>query len=190
MALKLPEHYFKSKKEWRNWLHGNHNTSTGIYLIFYSVAHEAESMRWEEAVQVAICYGWIDSTVWSLGNGKRRQYFCPRKPKSGWSRINKNYVKELSKKGHLHASGIEKIEQAKKNGSWSLLDDVEKGKIPEDLKQAFGARPFAYQNYVNFSQGYQKSYLYWLNQAKREATRKRRIQEIIRLCEANLKSRG
>ena len=68
----LEEHYFKSDAEWREWLHNNHQTSKGVYLIFYTVAHENDSMRWEEAVKVALCYGWIDSTVKSLGDGKRR----------------------------------------------------------------------------------------------------------------------
>ena len=189
MAQDLSEHYFRSQREWRKWLHENHNSSSGIYLIFYAVEHGAESMRWEEAVQVAICYGWIDSTVKSLGNGKRKQYFCPRKPKSGWSKINKNYVRNLLKKGQMHPSGLEKIEQAKQDGSWSALDHVEEGRIPEDLELAFVSNPVAYKNYVNFSRGYQKSYLYWLNQAKREETRKKRIQEIIRLCTENIKSR-
>ena len=189
MAQNLPEHYFKSQNEWRQWLHENHNSSQGIHLILFSVAHEAESMRWEEAVRVALCYGWIDSTAKSLGNGKRKQYFCPRKPKSGWSKINKNHIKELSQNGHMHTSGLEKIEQAKKDGSWVALDDVENCRIPEDLELAFVAYPIALKNYTNFSQGYQKSYLYWLNQAKREETRKKRIQEIIRLCATNVKSR-
>ncbi|WP_373517274.1 YdeI family protein [Pricia sp.] len=79
---KFEEHYFKNDSEWREWLHANHAQEKGIYLIFYKIEHENDSMRWEEAVKVAICYGWIDSTVKSLGNGKRRQYFCPRKPKS------------------------------------------------------------------------------------------------------------
>lgn len=92
-------------------------------------------MRWEEAVKVALCYGWIDSTVRSLGDGKRKQYFCPRKPKSTWSRVNKNYITELKADGLMHKSGLEVIEVAKKNGSWTELDDVENGVIPEDLQK-------------------------------------------------------
>ena len=75
----MKEFYFKNSDEWRDWLHVNHTQESGIYLIFYKVDHENESMRWEEAVRVALCYGWIDSTVKSLGDGKRRQYFCRRK---------------------------------------------------------------------------------------------------------------
>ena len=89
-----PELYFKTDTEWRAWLQKNYNTSTGIYLIFYKVENKEPSMRWEEAVKVALCFGWIDSTVKSLGNGKRRQYFCARKPKSVWSALNKRYIKE------------------------------------------------------------------------------------------------
>ncbi len=185
----LPELYFKTDIEWRHWLHENHAASKGIHLIFYKVEHENDSMRWEEAVQVAICYGWIDSTVKSLGDGKRRQYFCPRKPKSVWSKLNKAYVEELTANGQMHQSGLKKIDQAKEDGSWAALDDVENRVIPKDLMYAFDNCPKAYLHYQNFSNTYQKSYLYWLNQAKRKETREKRINEIITLCKANTKSR-
>ncbi|WP_299536076.1 YdeI family protein [Ulvibacterium sp.] len=181
--------YFKNDTEWRNWLQENHSKSDGIHLIFYTVAHEKDSMRWEEAVRVALCYGWIDSTVKSLGDGKRRQYFCPRKPKSVWSKINKDHINELISKGLMHGSGLKKIEMAKEDGSWTALDDVENGVVPPDLQKAFNRNSKAFDNYQNFTRGQRKSYLYWLNQAKREETRKKRIKEIIRLCRANIKSR-
>ena len=183
------EHYFKNDGEWRAWLEENHASSKGIYLIFYKVGHEKASMRWEEAVRVALCYGWIDSTVKSLGDGKRRQYFCPRKPKSVWSKVNKGHIKELTEAGLMHESGLRAIEIAKENGSWTALDDVENGIVPPDLQTAFDASPKALENYQNFTRGQRKSYLYWLNQAKREETRKKRIQEIVRLCKSNIKSR-
>ncbi|MBT8183952.1 MAG: YdeI/OmpD-associated family protein, partial [Eudoraea sp.] len=131
-----------------------------------------------------------DSTVKSLGGGKRKQYFCPRKPKSVWSKVNKTHIEELNAAGLMHASGLETIAAAKKNGSWTALDDVEKGVIPEDLKVAFDRNPLAYKNYNNFTHGQKKSYLYWLKMAKREATRNKRIAEIIRYCEANIKTRA
>ncbi len=155
--LKKQELYFKNDIEWRNWLYENHTTSLGINLIFYKVENEEESMRWEEAVKVALCFGWIDSTVKSLGEGKRRQYFCPRNEKSVWSALNKKHIKELNAYNLIHKSGLEIIKKGNNN---------------------------------NFAPSYRKSYLYWLNQAKREATRKNRITEIIQLCVANKKSRG
>lgn len=186
----LEEHYFKSDSEWRQWLHDNHADSKGVYLIFYKVEHENDSMRWEEAVKVALCYGWIDSTVKSLGNGKRRQYFTPRNHKSVWSALNKRYIEELKASGLMHKSGLEKIKVAIENGSWTALDDVENGVIPKDLQAEFDNNPTAFKNYQNFAPGYRKSYLYWLNQAKREETRNKRITEIIQMCENNIKSRG
>ena len=181
--------YFKNDKEWRNWLSQNHDTSNGVYLIFYKVENDKASMRWEEAVKVALCYGWIDSTVKSLGNGKRQQYFCPRKDKSVWSALNKNYIKQLINDNLMHESGLKLIEIAKKNGSWTALDDVENLVVPKDLQKAFDENKLAFENYKGFSRGYKKSYLYWLNQAKRQETRDKRITEIIMLCEQNIKSR-
>ena len=182
--------YFKNDTEWRNWLSENHATSEGIYLIFYKVENEEASMRWEEAVKVALCFGWIDATVKSLGNGKRRQYFCKRNPKSAWSALNKKHIQELKTKKLLHQSGLDSIKIGKQNGSWTALDAVEKGIIPDDLQIEFNQNKTAFDNYNRFVSSYRKSYLYWLNQAKRETTRKNRIIEIIRLCSKNIKSRN
>lgn len=184
----LPELYFETDKEWHNWLEKNHQTSKGVHLIFYKVDSNKKSMRWEEAVKVALCFGWIDSTVKKLDHERRRQYFCPRKPKSVWSRLNKSYIKTLIEKDKMHQSGLDTIKQAKQNGSWVALDDVENLIIPEDLQKAFNSNPIAYNNYKNFAPGYRKSYLYWLNHAKRKETRKNRIEKIISLCENNKKT--
>lgn len=181
--------YFKNAAEWREWLHENHSISKGVELVFYKVSSDFESMRWEEAVQVAICYGWIDSTARRIDENKRRQTFTPRKDKSVWSKLNKTYIERLISENLMHESGLNKINIAKKNGSWESLDAVENHEIPADLELAFAKNKTAFDNYQNFSPSYRKSYLYWLNQAKREETRKARIEEIIRLCQLNIKSR-
>lgn len=181
--------YFKNAKEWREWLHDNHHSSKVAHLIFYKVDSGKESMRWEDAVQVAICYGWIDSTVKSLDHERRRQMFTPRKDKSVWSKLNKTYIEKLIADNLMHESGLKKIEIAKQNGSWTSLDAVESLEIPADLQAAFAKNQTAYDNYNKFSPSYRKSYLYWLNQAKREETRTTRITQIISLCEQNIKSR-
>lgn len=187
--MEVAEHYFPKHTDWYDWLSQHHDTSRGIYLIFYKVENKETSMRWEEAVKVALCFGWIDSTVKSIGNGKRRQYFCPRQSKSVWSALNKSYIKILLEENLMHDSGRASIKIAKQNGSWTTPDAVEKGIIPEALQRAFNNNPKAFKNYHNFAPSYRKSYLYWLNQAKREATRQKRIKKIIELCEANIKSR-
>ncbi len=188
--MEFPELYFERDVEWYNWLLHNHQSYKGVYLIFHKLEMQIPTMRWEEAVKVALCFGWIDSTVKSLGNGKRRQYFCPRNPKGVWSALNKKYVKELIDAGLIQETGYKVIETAKKNGMWTFMDEVEKGIIPEDLQKAFDNNDLAYKNYRNFSSGYRKSYLSWLKMAKRDETRQKRIAEIIEYCRKNSKNRG
>ncbi len=187
--MELPELYFERSTDWYDWLSQNHDKHQAVYLIFYKLETGMPTMRWEDAVKVALCFGWIDSTVKSLGNGKRRQYFSPRNPKSTWSALNKKYIVELEAQGLIQDGGYKMIELAKATGTWTAMDDVENGVIPPELQEAFDANPRAFENYQNFSKGYRKSYLSWLNSAKREATRQKRIIEIIRLCDANIKSR-
>mgnify|MGYP005989997407 CR=1 FL=1 len=187
--VEKPLLYFKHHLEWRSWLQENYNKYTGVYLIFYKVENKEASMRWEEAVKVALCFGWIDSTVKSLGNGKRQQYFTPRKPKSIWSALNKKYLIDLFAENLMHPNGIASVEIAKQNGSWTALDDVENLIIPKELQIAFDNNPTAFSNYQNFAKSYKKSYLYWISQAKRAATKEKRINETIKLCEQNIKSR-
>jgi uncharacterized protein YdeI (YjbR/CyaY-like superfamily) len=115
--------------------------------------------------------------------------FTPRKDKSVWSKLNKTYIEKLIADNLMHDSGLKKIETAKLNGSWTSLDHVEELVIPDDLQEVFNQNSLAYEHYQNFSRSYRKSYLYWLNQAKRAETRCVRIAEIIRLCEQNIKSR-
>ena len=184
-----PELFFSKDTDWYNWLHQNYDTSNGIYLIFYKLELKVPTMRWEEAVKMALCFGWIDSTVKSLGNGKRRQYFCSRRPKSVWSALNKKHIIQLQTDSLMHPSGLLKIETAKKDGTWTALDDVENEVIPIELQNAFNTNSLALKNYKAFAPSYRKSYLYWLNQAKREDTRQNRIKKIIEYCNANKKSR-
>lgn len=187
--MDYPELYFERDVDWYNWLLQNHDSANGVYIIFYKLELNVPTMRWEEAVKVALCFGWIDSTVKSLGNGKRRQYFTTRNPKSVWSALNKRYIIELEQNNLIQDSGYKKIEIAKANGMWNFLDDVENLIIPADLQIAFNGNKLAFSNYQNFAPGYRKSYLYWLKQAKREATRRDRIIKIINLCEKNMKTR-
>lgn len=185
-----PELYFPRAVDWLEWLDQYHKQfPQGVHLIFFKLETNIPTMRWEEAVKVALCYGWIDSTVKSLGKGKRRQYFCPRNPKSSWSKLNKTYIEELELKELIHESGWKVIDIAKKTGTWTDMDSVENLVIPEDLKKAFRDNPIALKNYKKFSPSYRKSYLSWLHSGKRQTTRDKRISKIITLCENNIKSR-
>ena len=184
-----PELYFKNDREWYDWLLEHHKSYTGVYLIMYKIEANEPSMRWEEAVKIALCFGWIDSTVKRIDNKRRKQLFTPRKAKSTWSKLNKSYIPDLIKNKLMHQSGIDVIQLAKESGSWSALDEVDQGIIPPDLATAFTKNPIAHKHYQNFKPSYQRSYLYWLWMAKRPATRIKRIEEIIHLCENNIKQR-
>ena len=179
--------YFTTDIEWRAWLHKNYASHDAVYLIFYKVSSNQPSMRWEEAVKVAICYGWIDSTVKKIDDERRKQYFTPRKTKSVWSKLNKTYIEQLIADNLMHTSGLKSIEIGKKNGSWDALNDVDNEVIPPELKASFKKQPIAYKNYQNFAPSYRKGYLYWLHSAKRDITRLKRVEEIIALCNDNKK---
>ncbi|MCH9664080.1 MAG: YdeI/OmpD-associated family protein [Gammaproteobacteria bacterium] len=187
--LDKKEYYFKNRSQWRLWLEKNHQQKEAIFLIFYKLDSGHETMRWEEAVQEALCFGWIDSMVKKIDNHRRRQQFSPRKNKSVWSKLNKKHIKELTQKGLMHPIGLQAIAIAKKNGSWSSLDNVENLIVPLDLQKEFDVHPKAFANYQSFAKTYKKNYLYWLNQAKKEETRQKRIKEIVVRCAANKKTR-
>lgn len=187
---KRKEIYFKNRIEWREWLLINHNLSKGIYLILYKLGSEKESMRWEEAVQEALCFGWIDSVVKKIDGEKRKQLFTPRKPKSGWSKLNKDHIKKLIANNLMHESGLEKIEIAKKDGSWSIRDNAENLIIPNGLEKKLNQNNIAFRNFQALTRSHKKGYLHWLYSAKREETRKKRIIEIVKLCGQNIKSKN
>lgn len=184
------EIYFESRIEWRKWLLVNHSLSKGVYLIFYKVNSGKGGMRREEAVQEALCFGWIDSTVKKIDTEKRKQRFTPRRPKSGWSKLNKKYIEDHISNKLMHRSGLQKIKEAKIDGSWSISDNAENLVIPNELKIEFSKNMIAFKNFQAFSKTYRKGYLHWLYSAKREETRKKRIVELINLCEQNIKSRN
>jgi uncharacterized protein YdeI (YjbR/CyaY-like superfamily) len=157
----------------------NNHTSLGVWLIYYKVKSGKPSIRYSEAVKEALCFGWIDSKVKSLDSERYMQIFTPRKPKSVWSKLNKQYIEELIEQGLMTPSGLEKIETAKQNGSWSTLDAIEELIIPADLKQALEANETANKFFKEFSNSSKKNILFWIESAKRPETRLKRIEQTI-----------
>jgi uncharacterized protein YdeI (YjbR/CyaY-like superfamily) len=171
--------YASDHQEWREWLEKNHLTSSGIWLIYYKVKSGKPSVKYSEAVKQALCFGWIDSKVKSLDKDRYQQIFTPRKPKSVWSKLNKQYIEELIEKGLMTEVGLEKIQAAKQNGSWNSLDAIEALTIPIDLKQAIDANSLANLNFDAFSNSLKKNILFWIDSAKRPETRLKRIEQTI-----------
>ena len=168
-----------NKDEWRNWLKENHLSADSIWVIFYKKSSPRHNMNWSDAVDQALCFGWIDSTKKSIDEETFMQYFSKRKPKSNWSRINKEKVKILIEQGLMEEAGLKSIEIAKENGSWTILDNVEALIIPEDLMEALSNQEGAFEYYESLSKSIKKGLLYWVISAKRPATRQKRVIEIV-----------
>lgn len=169
----------KNTAEWRDWLEKYHDSGQLIWVICSKKNAANPTMTHDEAVDVALCFGWIDGTAKSLDADRYIQSFTKRKPKSVWSKISKAKVASLIKAGLMGQPGLEVIEIAKKNGYWSILDDVEELIIPNDLEAEFAKRPAAKAYYESLSRSDKKRVLQWLVLAQRAETRQGRIEEII-----------
>jgi uncharacterized protein YdeI (YjbR/CyaY-like superfamily) len=169
----------KSRDAWRAWLDKNHAASQGIWLVFAKKHTGLPTVSYEEAVQVALCFGWIDSLMKSIDDRFHMQMFTPRKPKSAWSATNKARLAKLIKAGAMAPAGLAAVQQAKKTGSWNSYEAVDKLTIPPELKRAFDANPEAKKNWSTYSASAQRSFLHMVNNAKRAETREKRVKQII-----------
>jgi uncharacterized protein YdeI (YjbR/CyaY-like superfamily) len=183
----LGRYYPPSRVEWRKWLEENHATSPGIWLIYFKKGINKPTLSYDDAVEEALSFGWIDSTVNKLDGERYLQLFTPRKPTSTWSRLNKQRVKKLIKNGSMTVAGLEKIEAAKKNGSWTILDDVEDLIVPPGLEEAFKKNKKARDNYNAFTDSVKKQVLWFVISAKRPETRQNRIDKVIKATKKNEK---
>jgi len=177
--------YAKTRKEWRKWLAQHHATSPGIWLIYYKKETGKPRVEYNDAVEEALCFGWIDTTMLPVDAHSYMQLFTPRNPKSGWAKTNKDRVQRLIEQKLMAPAGMAKIEAARQNGSWTALDAVESLTLPPELKNALKAKRGALANFQSFRPSVQKQLLYWLNNAKREETRARRIAAIVAGAAAN-----
>lgn len=176
---------FPNRDRWRKWLQQNHAASPGVWLVYYKKGSGKPSVAYGDAVEEALCFGWIDTTVKSVDTERYMQLFTPRRPKSTWSKSNKERVDRLIAQKLMTAAGVEKIAAAKRDGSWSQLDTVEALKIPADFREALAANKQAQQNFRRLTDGKKKVLLYRIHGAKRPETRGKRIQEIIALVAEN-----
>ena len=176
-----------SREDWRKWLEKNHKSAHSIWLVYYKASTKIASLSWSEAVDEALCFGWIDSTKKTIDEERYMQYFSKRKPKSNWSKINKDKVDILFQNNLMTKAGLDSIEIAKQNGSWTLLNDVEALIIPEDLEVALANFEGATEYFDSLSKSSKKILLYWVISAKRKETRQKRVLEIAENAANNLK---
>lgn len=173
------EFYPKSRSEWRKWLEKNHGKQPYVWLIMYKKDSGKPSVYYEEAVEEALCFGWIDSKPNKRDAESWLQFFNPRKPKSGWSAINKERIKRLTATGKMTPAGLAKIELAKQNGSWTTLDSIEALEMPAVLKKALSKNKLALKNFESFPPSAKKALYQWVQFAKTNATRDKRVLEIV-----------
>jgi len=181
----------KTRQQWRQWLEKNHLTSPGIWMIYYKKKSGKRRFNYADAVEEALCFGWIDSLPRKLDDERALLKFTPRKPKSAWSQLNKTRAETLMMKGLMTAAGLLKIDQAKKDGSWNTLNTsnfhADTNTLPEDLLKSLDKNKKALKNFKSFPPGYRLRFLFWIDSAKRPETRTARIKQTILMAAANKK---
>ncbi|NCU03447.1 MAG: hypothetical protein GXC73_05615 [Chitinophagaceae bacterium] len=171
-----------SRQQWRKWLKQHHETKQSVWLLLYKTGTSKPCIPWTEAVDEALCFGWIDSVRKTIDGESFVQYFGKRKPKSVWSKINKAKVERLIEEGLMTKAGLNCVEIAKQNGSWAILDEVEEVTIPADLTKALKVWPGSEKYFLSISRSSRKAILQWLVMARRPETRQKRIAEIAELA--------
>jgi len=178
----------RTVSEWRTWLEANHENESFVWLILYKKDSDVESITYSDAVDEALCFGWVDSKPNKRDDESYYVYFAQRNPKSNWSRINKEKIARMMKEKRMHASGVRLIEQAKRNGAWNALDDVENLVIPDDLDRALRGTKDAHKNFAAFPDSSKRGILEWILNAKRPETRQKRIDETATLAGKNIRA--
>ncbi len=170
---------------WKAWLQENHHRSDGVWLVFRKKGSGPVPFSYQEALDEALCYGWVDSLVLRIDDLEYARKFTPRKPTSNWSEINKKKVEELILAGRMTPYGMAKIEAARENGRWDRVVSPPEvnDELPGALMQAFQDHPVARDHYFALSQRCQREYNIWINMAKRPGTVASRVEESMRLLE-------
>jgi uncharacterized protein YdeI (YjbR/CyaY-like superfamily) len=178
--------YIKTRREWRKWLQKNHNKKNELWLIFYKKETGKPTIDYESAVEEALCFGWIDSIVKKIDEEKYVRKFTPRKNNSVWSESNKKRVKKVIKEGRMTEFGMEKITAAKKSGAWNKkikMPEISEA-IPKDFVTALKKNKIAKRNFERLTPSNKKRYLMWINSAKKDETKTRRIKETIEVLKS------
>lgn len=169
----------RDRDEWRAWLEDNHAGASGVWLIIHKKGNDQPGVTYEEAVEEALCFGWIDSVTNRLDGERFMQLFTPRKRKSPWAKSNKERVARLMAAGMMAPAGLAAIEAAKRDGTWTALDNIEDLQVSDDLRAALAANPGATASFEAYSGSTRKQLLWWIESAKRPETRQRRIAQIV-----------
>lgn len=189
-----PDVSFETRAEWRAWLAANHASSSGVWAVYYKkgapdlASEKVRSPDYEELVLESLCFGWIDSIARRVDEQRTKLYFCPRKKGGVWAATNKARIEHLIADGLMTPIGQAVIDQAKADGSWNKLNDSDALTVPADLATAFRTYPGSEANWTAFPPGVRKQLIFWVTDAKRAETRARRVDEIARLAQQNIRA--
>jgi uncharacterized protein YdeI (YjbR/CyaY-like superfamily) len=180
----LPVLEFKDQQVFEAWVEKHHKEIPGVWVRFYKKASGIPSITYDEALDVALCYGWIDSQMKSYDDKSYIQKFTPRKSKSPWSEINRSHVARLIKEGRMQEAGLAAIELAKQNGQWDSAYASPTNTVPPpDFQKALDANKKAKEFFETLSKTQKFYFIYWITNAKRPETKEKRIKESIAMLE-------
>lgn len=186
MQITNPKH-FKDREEFRKWLEKNHLKQKELWILFYKVHTNKKSLRYAEAVEESLCFGWIDGIVKRIDDEKHAQRFTPRKAKSIWSKVNRERAEKMIEQGKMTEAGLAKINEAKKSGWWSKAYTFQVDhEMSDKMKKVLMSDKEAWKNFQNFSKSAQNTYIFWVNYAKREETKKKRIEFVLERAKKNM----
>lgn len=172
----------ETRAAWGEWLARNHERDAGVWLITWRKHTGRPDLAYEEAVTEALRFGWVDSRGSKLDDDRTMLWFSPRRRGSAWAGPNKRRIDRLEREGRMAPAGTRLVEAAKADGSWARLDDVERLIVPADLAAAFGEHPGSRERWDAFPPSARRAILEWIVQARRDATRAKRVQETARLA--------
>jgi uncharacterized protein YdeI (YjbR/CyaY-like superfamily) len=187
-SKEIPEILFETRAQWRQWLSENGGNMKGVWLMYYKKSSGKPHLSYDEAVEEALCFGWIDSTPNKINEEMSKQYYAPRNPKSNWSKLNKTRVDKLLESGLMTDAGMKMIDLAKKTGTWDALNDVDNLLISEDLQAALQTLSNAEKNFNAFPASTKRGILEWILNAKTPETRSKRILETATLAAQNIRA--
>lgn len=179
---------FANREEWCSWLKSNHDAEKEVYMIFYKKHTGKPNIPYDDAVEEALCFGWIDSIIRRIDDEQFERKFTPRKGKSRWSRLNRKRACKMIDQGKMTEAGLAMVREAKKNGEWFKDASIKKEfTVPPFMLKALATNKKALDNFNKLASSYKRQYVGWVASAKREETRKRRLEETILLLEKNEK---
>jgi uncharacterized protein YdeI (YjbR/CyaY-like superfamily) len=182
-------YHAETRAQWRTWLNNNHATARGVWLCSWRDV-DRPRCPYPDAVEEAICFGWIDSTVTNLDDDRGLQLFTPRRRKSSWTRLNRERAADMERMGLMTDAGRRVIDIARDNGWWTIYDSVEDLIEPDELRDALDANEAARTNWDQFPPSARKQMLWWVISAAQDDTRARRTAEIVAEAAIGRRARG